>query len=67
MWKGFSAEILPRYKYKTTVDLPIAWSPNQELSLVNALENIDDCIQNSGCNLKKLLKFYTKIISTKST
>ena len=42
----------PDTNKKTTVSLPIAWEPNQELSVLNALRNINDCMQNSGCNLK---------------
>ena len=43
----------PDTNKKTTVALPIAWEPNQELSVLNALRNINDCMQNSGCNLKE--------------
>ena len=46
----------PDTNKKTTVSLPIAWEPNQELSVLNALRNINDCMQNSGCNLKEAVE-----------
>ena len=45
---------------KTKVALPIAWEPNQELSVLNALRNINDCMQNSGCNLKEAVEILYK-------
>ena len=45
---------------KTTIALPIAWEPNQELSVLNALRNINDCMQNSGCNLNEAVEILYK-------
>ena len=50
----------PDTNKKTTVALPIAWEPNQELSVLNALRNINDCMQNSGCNLKEAVEILYK-------
>ena len=50
----------PDTNKKTTVALPIAWEPNQELSVLNALRNINDCMQNSGCNLKEAVEIIYK-------
>jgi len=46
----------PDLNKKTTVALPIAWEPNKELSVLNALRNINDCMHNSECNLKKAVE-----------
>ena len=35
----------PDINKKFSVVLPIAWEPNQELNVLNALRNINDCIQ----------------------
>lgn len=37
----------------STFGLPIAWEPNQELSVLNALRYIIDLMQNFGCNFKE--------------
>tara|TARA_Y100001968_G_scaffold138705_1_gene126823 strand:+ start:358 stop:552 length:195 start_codon:yes stop_codon:yes gene_type:complete len=50
----------PDTNKKTTVVLPIAWEPNKELSVLNALRNINDCIQSSGCNLKEAVEILYK-------
>ena len=42
----------PDTNKKVTAVLPIAWLPNQELNLLNALQKINDVMKNSGCNLK---------------
>ena len=57
----------PDTNKKTTVALPIAWEPNQELSVLNALRNINDCMQNSGCNLKEAVEILYKDTSHKIT
>tara|TARA_B100000161_G_scaffold257025_1_gene220602 strand:+ start:52 stop:426 length:375 start_codon:yes stop_codon:yes gene_type:complete len=50
----------PDKNKKTNAALPISWEPNQELSVLNALQNINDCMQNSGYNLKKAVEILYK-------
>ena len=38
------------------------WEPNQELNVLNALQKINEVMQNSGCSLKEALEvLYGKI------
>ncbi len=46
----------PDKNKKTTVSLPIVWEPYQELSLLNFLQNINDCNQNYWFNLREALE-----------
>ena len=55
----------PDTNKKTTVSLPIAWEPNQALSVLNALRNINDCMQKSGCSLKEAVEILYKDIIVK--
>jgi hypothetical protein len=50
----------PDTNKKTTFASQIAWETNQELSESNALWNIKDCMQNSGCNLKEVVEILFK-------
>ena len=41
---------------KVTATLPIMWEPNQELNVLNALQKINEVMQNSGCSLKEAVE-----------
>ena len=41
---------------KVIATLPIMWEPNQELNVLNALQKINEVMQNSGRSLKEEVK-----------
>ena len=46
----------PDINKKVTATLPIMWEPNQELNVLNALQKINEVMQNSGCSLKEAVE-----------
>ena len=56
----FVQRYYPDINKRISADLPIKWKQNQELSVLNALQNINDCMQNSGYNLKKAVEIFYK-------
>ena len=46
----------PDLNKKVSATLPILWEPNQELNVLNALQKINDVMQNSSCNLKEAIE-----------
>ena len=43
----------PDINKKVSATIPILWEPNQELNVLNALQKINEVMQNSGCSLKE--------------
>jgi len=41
---------------RVSAALPIRWEPNQELNVLNALQKINEVMQNSGCSLKEAVE-----------
>ena len=53
----FVQRYYPDINKRVCAALPIKWEPNQELNVLNALQKINEVMQNSGCSLKKAVKF----------
>ncbi len=51
---------------RVSAALPIKWEPNQELNILNALQKINEVMQNSGCSLKDAIRFYMEKIIIRS-
>ena len=58
--KVFVQRYYPDKNKKVTATLPIMWEPNQELNVLNALQKINEVMQNSGCNLKEAVEILYK-------
>ena len=41
---------------RVSAALPIRWEPNQELNVLNALQKINEVMQNSGCSVKEAVE-----------
>ena len=41
---------------RASAALPIRWEPNQKLNVLNALQKINEVMQNSGCSLKEAVE-----------
>ena len=54
--KVFVQRYYPDINKKVTATLPIMWEPNQELNVLNALQKINEVMQNSGCSLKEAVE-----------
>ena len=54
--KVFVQRYYPDINKKVTATLPIMWEPNQELNVLNALQKINETMQNSGCSLKEAVE-----------
>ena len=46
----------PDINKKVSATIPILWEPNQELNVLNALQKINEVMQNSGCSLKEAVE-----------
>ena len=52
----FVQRYYPDINKRVSAALPIVWEPNQELNVLNALQKINEVMQNSGCSLKEAVK-----------
>ena len=52
----FVQRYYPDINKKVTATLPIMWEPNQELNVLDALQKINEVMQNSGCSLKETIE-----------
>ena len=58
--KVFVQRYYPDINKKVTATLPIMWEPNQELNVLNALQKINEVMQNSGCIFKEAVEILNK-------
>ena len=54
--KVFVQRYYPDINKKVSATIPILWEPNQELNVLNALQKINEVMQNSGCSLKEAVE-----------
>ncbi len=52
----FVQRYYPDINKRVSAALPIRWEPNQELNVLNALQKINEVMQNSGCSLKEAVE-----------
>ena len=52
----FVQRYYPDINKRVSAALPIVWEPNQELNVLNALQKINEVMQNSSCSLKEAVK-----------
>ena len=52
----FVQRYYPDINKRVSAALPIKWEPNQELNVLNALQKINEVMQNSGCSLKEAIE-----------